>query len=79
MIETAFKNCEIIVARATPPDAILKFITKTKLSTTFTIPVIVIIYKGLLVSPFARRIAAPKLYTKTKIFPQNEICIYIFA
>lgn len=52
---------ERMVARATPATSIRKAITKNRFRITLTTPATDKKYKGLLVSPVARRIALPKL------------------
>ena len=55
-------NCAKTVAVATPNISKLKTVTKIMFNKTFKIPEIDKIINGLLVSPFALKIAAPKLY-----------------
>ena len=43
--------------------------TKFKFNMTFIIPEKSKMYKGLFVSPFARKIALPKLYTIVAVIP----------
>ena len=50
---------EKIVAKATPATPFSKMITRIMLRTALIIPAIIKKYRGLLVSPVARRIAAP--------------------
>lgn len=53
--------CEITVATATPATSILKPMTNTKFKMTFVIPAAIKNISGFFVSPFAYKIAAPKL------------------
>ena len=52
---------EMMVARATPSTSIPKPMTKHRFRMTFTMPAAVRKYRGRWVSPWARRMAAPKL------------------
>jgi len=68
-ISTAEMHSDTTVAVATPATPIEKTITKTRFSTTLTAPANSRKYSGLLVSPTARRIAAPKLYVRVAGIP----------
>ena len=72
---TADTHWEITVATATPATPIWNTITNTKFSTTLIAPAISRNSSGLLVSPTALRMAAPKLYTIRAGIPTKMIRI----
>ena len=69
----------MIVAIATPATPIWNTITKNKLNRTLTTPAMIRKYSGRLVSPTARKIAAPKLYSKRAGMPRKKMRIYRVA
>ena len=58
---TAEMSWEVMVASATPATPMWNTMTVTRLRATLTMPAAERIYRGRLVSPTARRMAAPKL------------------
>jgi len=60
---------EITVAQPTPSTPIPRPTTKNRFKTTFTTPAMNRKYSGRLVSPMARRMALPKLYTMSTGMP----------
>ena len=63
VIITADSTCAITLAIATPSAAIWHFMTKNRLSITFSMPDTVRYSSGLFVSPAALSTPLPKLYT----------------
>ena len=62
---------EMAVAVATPATSMWKMITVTRLSTTLMIPRTSRKFRGRRVSPSARRMALPKLYTMVAGMPMK--------
>ena len=62
---------EMMVAQATPATPMLKPMTNSRFSTTFTMPEAIRKYSGRRVSPTARSTAAPKLYSMLKGMPRK--------
>ena len=74
-ISTSAADRVCVVASATPATFISKATTKMTLSTTLSDPAIERKISGLRLSPAARRIAAPKLYSIQGAMPQKYSCI----
>ena len=68
---TAETACEITVASATPATSILNATTKSTFSSTLSTPAMERKSSGLRISPAARRMDAPKLYTMLTVMPQK--------
>ena len=66
---------EITVASATPATSICSTSTKNRLNTTLSAPLTVINTSGRRLSPTARSIAAPKLYSRLNTLPPRMIRI----
>ena len=76
---TAHTAHDITVASATPATFISKTNMNIRFKTTLITPEIKIYINGRLVSPTARKIDAPKLYTRMGIIPPKYILIYVAA
>ena len=66
---TAEANCARIVAIATPATPMWNTVTNSRSSTVFVTAEKIRKYSGLLVSPTARRMPAPMLYSSSPLSP----------